>query len=61
MLAETDREAAFYREWEAFRWLGRQDDSAEGVASFLEHRPPKFRLSKHIPIPQADRGWNADE
>jgi enoyl-CoA hydratase/carnithine racemase len=61
MLAETDREAAFYREWEAFRWLGRQDDSAEGVASFLERRPPKFGLSKHIPIPQADRGWNADE
>jgi enoyl-CoA hydratase/carnithine racemase len=61
MLAETDREAAFYREWEAFRWLGRQDDSAEGVASFLERRSPKFGLSKHIPIPQADRGWNADE
>jgi enoyl-CoA hydratase/carnithine racemase len=61
LLAETDREAAFYREWEAFRWLGRQDDSAEGVASFLEHRSPKFGLSKHIPIPQADRGWNADE
>ena len=61
LLAETDREAAFYREWEAFRWLGRQDDSAEGVASFLEHRPPKFGLSKHIPIPQSDRGWHADE
>jgi enoyl-CoA hydratase/carnithine racemase len=61
LLAETDREAAFYREWEAFRWFGRQDDSAEGVASFLERRPPKFGLPKHIPIPQADRGWNADE
>ena len=61
LLAETDRETAFYREWEAFRWLGRQDDSAEGVASFLERRPPKFGLPKHIPIPQADRGWNADE
>ncbi len=42
LLGETDREAAFHREWEAFRWLGRQDDAAEGVASFLEHRPPQF-------------------
>jgi enoyl-CoA hydratase/carnithine racemase len=57
LLAETDREAAFHREWEAFRWLGRQDDAAEGVASFLEHRSPRFTLSKHIPIPDADPGW----
>ena len=42
MLAETDREAAFHREWELFRWMGRQPDSAEGVASFVEKRPPKF-------------------
>jgi enoyl-CoA hydratase/carnithine racemase len=61
LLGETDREAAFYREWEAFRWLGRQDDATEGVASFLEHRPPRFSLSKHIPIPESDRGWRPDE
>ena len=41
--------------------VGRQDDATEGVASFLDRRPPKFGLSKHIPIPQADRGWHADE
>jgi enoyl-CoA hydratase/carnithine racemase len=61
LLGETDREAAFYREWEAFRWLGCQDDATEGVASFLEHRPPRFTLSKHIPIPESDRGWRPDE
>jgi enoyl-CoA hydratase/carnithine racemase len=61
LLGETDREAAFYREWEAFRWLGRQDDAAEGVASFLEHRPPNFTLGKQIPIAESDRGWRPDE
>jgi enoyl-CoA hydratase/carnithine racemase len=61
LLGETDREAAFYREWEAFRWLGRQDDAAEGVASFLEHRAPNFTLGKHISIPTSDRGWRPDE
>ena len=61
LLGETDREAAFYREWEAFRWVGRQDDAAEGVASFLEHRPPDFTLGKHIPIPKSDRGWSPDD
>ena len=61
LLSETDREAAFHREWEVFRWLGRQDDATEGVASFLERRPPKFALSKRIPIPESDRGWGLDE
>jgi enoyl-CoA hydratase/carnithine racemase len=61
LLGETDREAAFYREWETFRWFGRQTDSGEGVASFLERRAPEFTLSKHIPLPSTDRGWSCDE
>ena len=61
LLGETDREAAFYREWETFRWFGRQTDSGEGVASFLERRAPEFRLSKHIPLPDTDDGWSFDE
>ena len=61
LLGETDREAAFYREWETFRWFGRQSDSREGVASFLERRAPEFTLSKHVPLPGTDRGWSADE
>ncbi|TPG36575.1 enoyl-CoA hydratase-related protein [Mycolicibacterium hodleri] len=61
LLGETDREAAFYREWETFRWFGRQSDSGEGVASFLERRAPEFTLSKHILLPDTDRGWSFDE
>jgi enoyl-CoA hydratase/carnithine racemase len=61
LLSETDRESAFYREWETFRWFGRHADAAEGVASFLEHRSPEFTLSKHIPLPETDRGWSTDE
>ena len=61
LLSETDRESAFYREWETFRWFGRQEDAAEGVASFLERRAPEFSLSKHIPLPETDRGWSVDD
>ncbi len=61
LLSETDRESAFYREWETFRWFGRQEDAAEGVASFLERRAPEFTVSKHIPLPETDRGWSIDE
>ncbi|MCV7282415.1 enoyl-CoA hydratase/isomerase family protein [Mycolicibacterium flavescens] len=61
LLGETDREAAFYREWEAFRWFGRQSDATEGVASFLDRRAPNFTLPKHVSLPQPDRGWSPDE
>ncbi len=61
LLGETDREASFYREWETFRWFGRQTDSGEGVTSFLERRAPEFTLSKNIPLPDTDRSWSSDE
>ena len=51
LLGETDREAAFHREWELFRWIGRQPDSAEGVASFVEKRSPKFLSPKDLQEP----------
>ncbi|KOS56708.1 enoyl-CoA hydratase-related protein [Rhodococcus rhodochrous] len=59
MLGETDREVAFHREWELFRWMGRQPDSSEGVASFIEKRAPKFPSSKNIDAPDTGSLWQA--
>lgn len=49
-LSEDDREAAFHREWEVFRELGRQPDSAEGVASFIDKRDPEFTSGKYYRV-----------
>jgi enoyl-CoA hydratase/carnithine racemase len=57
MLSEADRESAFHREWEVFRWMGRQDDSAEGVQSFLSKRSPNFTSSKQATLPDVNGGW----
>lgn len=54
-LGEPDRESAFSTEWELLRWSGRQPDAAEGVASFLEKRPPVFTVPKSI-APQVPDG-----
>lgn len=61
MLTEPDREAAFHREWEVFRWMGKQADCAEGGKSFLEKRPPEFTASKHVAIPEIGPGWGDDD
>jgi enoyl-CoA hydratase/carnithine racemase len=57
MLESSDRESAFHREWEAFRWMGRQDDCAEGGRSFLEKRAPDFTSAKHASLPAIANGW----
>jgi enoyl-CoA hydratase/carnithine racemase len=54
-LEETDRRAALERERILFRWAGQQPDAREGVEAFLEHRPPRWQLSKHALPPQASR------
>ncbi|WP_230592115.1 enoyl-CoA hydratase-related protein [Rhodococcoides fascians] len=59
MLEAPDREAAFHREWETFRWTGRQPDSAEGVASFIEKRDPQFTSGKLLEPPGVGATWEA--
>jgi enoyl-CoA hydratase/carnithine racemase len=59
LLGAPDREAAFHREWELFRWMGRQPDSAEGVASFVDKRPPAFTDPKNAPAPSTGNLWEA--
>ena len=36
---------------EIFAWTGKQPDAREGVAAFLERRPPKWRMSKNADMP----------
>ena len=57
MLQIPNRELAFYREWEAFRWMGRQEDCAEGAQSFLAKRAPDFTSAKHAQVPPIEGGW----
>lgn len=52
---EMTRADAVRREGELFRWLADQPDAVEGVASFLEKRPPVWTLSPSTELPQAGR------
>src|SRR5262245_51582548 len=45
-LGEPDRNAAHEIESRAFAWMGQHADAREGVTSFLEKRPPEWRVSK---------------
>lgn len=61
-LEEPDRETAFHREWEIFRDLGRQPDSTEGVASFIDKRDPSFTSDKHYDVDvTGSRSWELSE
>ena len=51
-LASSDREGSRASERAAFSWLVSQPDADEGIASFLERRPPSWRTSKHMPLPE---------
>ena len=46
-LVSSDREKAEALETELFRWTMTQDDAKEGIAAFLEKRPPQWRNSKN--------------
>ena len=50
-LGERDPQSVHLIDSRCFYWVGRQEDAYEGVESFLEKRPPKFRMrvSSHMP------------
>lgn len=50
-LGETDRLASMQRETKLTWWIGSQPDAAEGVLAFLEKRAPRWKLSKHVKVP----------
>jgi enoyl-CoA hydratase/carnithine racemase len=50
-LSETDRSAHRRLEQDVFSWCQRQADAAEGIAAFLEKRPPQWQLSKSEDFP----------
>lgn len=41
----------FRREMPLFEWICRTPDAQEGVASFLEKRPPRWQMSPHRDLP----------
>jgi enoyl-CoA hydratase/carnithine racemase len=54
-LASPDRVGARAAERQAFLWFASQPDGREGITSFLERRPPAWKMSKHSapPVPPA--------
>lgn len=50
-LAGSDLDSVERVNTEYFKWLGRQPDAAEGVTSFLEKRPPEWKLSVPADLP----------
>jgi enoyl-CoA hydratase/carnithine racemase len=56
-LEELDRNASMALEMKLAWWLGTQPDVLEGVASFLEKRPPQWAGSKHTEPPKDLEIW----
>jgi enoyl-CoA hydratase/carnithine racemase len=47
----ADRPAAITRETKLTWWVGEQPDALEGIMSWIEKRPPKWTVSKHLELP----------
>ena len=50
-LEQSDRSGAARRQVDVFNWSSRQPDAREGIAAFLEKRPPQWRSPKSHPHP----------
>jgi enoyl-CoA hydratase/carnithine racemase len=55
-LASPDRVGARAAERQAFLWFTSQPDGREGISSFLERRPPVWKMSKHAAPPVQPAG-----
>jgi len=55
-LASPDRVGARAVERQAFLWFASQPDGREGITSFLERRPPAWKMSKHSAPPVQPAG-----
>ncbi len=49
-VTETPRET-MAKEKQLLAWVGKQPDAAEGVRSFLERRPPRWKLRASTDLP----------
>ena len=50
-VTETPRET-MAKEKPLLEWVGKQSDAAEGVRSFLERRPPEWKLRPSVDLPE---------
>jgi enoyl-CoA hydratase/carnithine racemase len=57
--AEPDPESVHLIDSRCFFWMGRQKDAYEGVASFLQKRPPRFSMKASCDMPDFYPWWKA--